>query len=334
MKLLLKQKSIMGAVVISTAALLATGFIKNKKPEAVMHTINVKTPADTKKFFSYSKDRIPFVSAHRGGPREGFPENCIATFENTLKSTYAILEIDPHFTKDSALVVMHDPTLNRTSNGTGRISDYTLAELRKLKLKDTKGKLTDYGMPTLDEALQWAKGKTILVIDAKEVPAETRVRKIMENKAEANAIVIVYSYEEAKKVYDMNKNIVMELMVPNKKKLEELDATGISWQNIIAFVTHGTPEEADIFRQVHEKGAMCIVGSSRTVDRAFMRGEIKSEAELHQKYMDIINKGADVIEADLGIEAGKALEPLLTKKSDKSKFFRKSEKPSGPVAAK
>ena len=126
----------------------------------------------------------------------------------------------------------------------------------------------------------------------------------------------------------------MELMVPNKKKLEELDATGISWQNIIAFVTHGTPEEADIFRQVHEKGAMCIVGSSRTVDRAFMRGEIKSESELHQKYMDIINNGADVIEADLGIEAGKALEPLLAKKSDKSKFFRKSEVRSAPVAAK
>ncbi len=44
---------------------------------------------------------------------------------DTLRSTYAILEIDPHFTKDSAIVVMHDNTLDRTSNGKGKIADYT-----------------------------------------------------------------------------------------------------------------------------------------------------------------------------------------------------------------
>ncbi len=334
MKAFINSKKILPAVLVSAAAFTATGFVMLKQPEAIMHTIDVKTPKDTKSFFRYSKDRIPFVSAHRGGPMEGFPENCIATFENTLKSTFAILEIDPHYTKDSAIVVMHDPTLNRTSDGTGKIADYTLAELRKFKLKNTKGKLTSYGISTLDEVLQWAKGKTILVVDAKEVPIETRVKKIEENKAEANAIVIVYSYEEAQKCYAMNKNIVMELMVPNRKKFEELNTTGIPWENIIAFVTHGTPEEADIFQLIHEKGSMCIVGSSRTVDRAYTKGEIKSETELQQKYNDIIRNGADVIEADLGIEAGKALAPLLTAKSAKYKFFKKTDRAAVAVAAK
>src|SRR5690606_23891146 len=131
-----------------------------------------------KSFFRYTPDRLPFVSAHRGGPRKGFPENCIATFENTLTHGPAILEIDPRYTRDGHIVLMHDPTLDRTTSGTGKVADHTLAEIRALRLKDTEGNLTDFGVPTLDEALQWAKGKTVLVIDAKDVPIGVRAQKV------------------------------------------------------------------------------------------------------------------------------------------------------------
>jgi glycerophosphoryl diester phosphodiesterase len=66
-----------------------------------MHIISIKDPKDIKAFFHYTPDRIPFVSSHRGGPAKGFPENCIATFENTLQKTWSILEVDPRYTKDS-----------------------------------------------------------------------------------------------------------------------------------------------------------------------------------------------------------------------------------------
>jgi len=310
-------------IVIVTACLLQ-GYVS---PQAglpgALHRIRVNSPADTKEFFRYTKDRIPFVSAHRGGPGPGYPENCIPTFEHTLQNTFAILEIDPRFTKDSAIVVMHDATLQRTSNGSGRVADYTLEQLKKLRLKDTEGKSTSFSIPTLDEVLQWAKGKTILVIDAKDVPIETRVKKIEENGAEANAIVIVYSYEDARKCYELNKNIVMELMVPNRTKLEEIDALGVPWSNIIAFVTHTRPEDASIFELIHAKGAMCIVGSSRTVDRAYVRGEITSRDSLQTQYRNILVDGADVIEADLAIEAGKAIADKVDPKSARYRFFKK-----------
>ena len=47
-----------------------------------------------------------------------------------------MIEMDPHYTKDSVLVVMHDPTLNRTSDGDGKIINYTYEELKKVRLKD------------------------------------------------------------------------------------------------------------------------------------------------------------------------------------------------------
>lgn len=289
---------------------------------ARLHTIRTKDAADLKDFFRYTPDRIPFVSAHRGGPRKGFPENCIATFENTLSHGPAILEIDPRYTKDGQIVLMHDPTLDRTTNGTGKVSDYTLEEIRKLRLKDTEGNLTDYRIPTLDEALQWAKGKTILVIDAKDVPIEARVQKILDNKAEGSAIVIAYSIADIKACYELSPDIVMEVMMGKMENVSAMDGSGVPWQNVVGFVSHNLPSDKSIFGAVHDRGAMCILGSSRNYDRDFMAGRI-SEEQLAEGYRSLIGFGADIIEADLGIEAGKALAPMQKAKSSKQKYFKK-----------
>jgi glycerophosphoryl diester phosphodiesterase len=289
------------------------------------HTIKVRNTQDLKKFFAYSQDRVPFISAHRGGPRKGFPENCIQTFENTLASTWAIMEIDPHYTKDSAIVLMHDATLERTSNGKGRVSDHTLEEVRKMKLKDLEGNLTNITVPTLDEVLEWAKGKTILVLDMKDVSIEARVKKIMEHRAEANAIVMAYSFEDAKKCYKMNPDILMEVMIPDMSKVREFDATGVPWKNVVVFVSHQLVKDPEIFEEIHKRGAMCMVGSSRNYDRSFTKGEIKSFDELAKNYIGMITpNGADIIEADLAIEVGNAIRTLQEKRgnSSKSGYFR------------
>ena len=102
---------------------------------------------------------------------EGFPENCIATFEHTLRHAFAILEIDPRYTKGGDIVLMHDASLERTTTGTGLVNEHTLKELLTLRLKDSRGMETPYRLSTLEEAIAWAQGKTILVIDQKDVPA-------------------------------------------------------------------------------------------------------------------------------------------------------------------
>src|SRR5690606_27341521 len=131
---------------------------------------------------------------------------CIATFEHTLRHTPAILEVDPRYTKDSVIVLMHDETLDRTTNGSGRVADHTWEELKKLKLKDPRGRLTPYRIPTLAEALEWAKGKTVLVLDQKDVPMEARARAVSRSNAESCAMLIVYSFDDAQRCYRMNKN--------------------------------------------------------------------------------------------------------------------------------
>ena len=308
-------------ILVAISLLFLAAFTGSPAPKA-FHRIDIQSAQQLKDFFHYTKDRIPFLSSHRGGPIKGFPENCLATFDNTLSHTWSMMEMDPHYTKDSILVVMHDPTLNRTSDGHGKIIDYTYEELKKVRLKDPMGNVTGYGISTLDEVLEWAKGKTILVVDMKEVSIETRVKKIQEHHVQNNAIVIAYSFDDAKRCYAMDKNIIMEVMMPDKQAVASFDSTGVSWQNVVAFVTHTQPKDKGIFELIHSKGAMCIMGSSRSVDKDFAAGKIKGVDELEKQYHALISEGADIIEADMGIEAGAALEKIKPSKSSKSKYFK------------
>src|SRR5262245_25744058 len=138
-------------------------------PSVRLHWIDPQSAAGLQQLLRRTAEPLPLVSAHRGGPQRDFPENCLATFENTLRHSFAMLEIDPRMTKDGAIVLHHDATLERTTNGRGRVVDHTLAELKQLRLKDNDGKVTEHQIPTLDEALEWARGKTVLVLDQKDV---------------------------------------------------------------------------------------------------------------------------------------------------------------------
>ncbi len=108
------------------------------------------------------------VVAHRGDWRNA-PENSIKAIENCIAMQVDIVEIDVRKTKDDKLVLMHDATIDRTTNGKGKVSDYTLDELQQFYLKDNQGgknaAVSIYKIPTLEDALLAAKGKVMLNLD-------------------------------------------------------------------------------------------------------------------------------------------------------------------------
>ena len=294
----------------------------SSSPPSLLHTIKPPNPQSLRELFRYTGEPMRFVSAHRGGAQQKFPENCIATFENTLQHTFAIMEIDLHYTKDGAIVVHHDTKLDRTTTGKGRVVELTLQELKELRLKDTEGLVTEFQIPTIDDVLQWARGKTILVLDQKDVPIEVCVRKIEEHRAEAYAMLIVYSFKNAQKCYKLNKNIMMEVMIPNRERFYEFDKTGIPWSNVIAFVGHTPPRDKELLQMIHAKGACCMVGTSRNLDREIIVNRASGNALVEQQYRALLQWGADVIETDLPREVGKLLYSETAIPASKSQFFR------------
>ena len=90
------------------------------------------------------------VWAHRGA--SGYaPENTLEAFELAMRMGAYGIELDVHRTKDGKLVVIHDETVNRTSNATGYIKDYTCQELKKLDFSNSMSEFKNTRIPTLRE---------------------------------------------------------------------------------------------------------------------------------------------------------------------------------------
>lgn len=104
------------------------------------------------------------VMAHRGG-FVNTPENSMSAIENSTNLGVDIVEMDVRLSKDGHLVIMHDNTIDRTTNGSGLVSDYTLAELKQFKLLMPNGAVSDEFIPSLREVLAYSKGKMHLFID-------------------------------------------------------------------------------------------------------------------------------------------------------------------------
>ena len=105
------------------------------------------------------------VISHRGDWRN-WPENSIPAIESIIKMGVDMMELDVKMTKDSVLVLMHDQTINRMTNGKGYISDMTYDSLMTFKLKRAHNVTTDsLRIPTLREALLCCKDRILVNVD-------------------------------------------------------------------------------------------------------------------------------------------------------------------------
>ncbi|WP_199521070.1 glycerophosphodiester phosphodiesterase family protein [Jiangella anatolica] len=119
-------------------------------------------------YLDHGPDAGVMVIAHRGYWR-GAPENSIAAVEQAIERGAHVVEIDVQRTADGHLVLMHDTTVDRTTNGTGAVSSLTLAQIKALRLKEHLGgaqaAVTDHQVPTLEEALAVVKDRAMVNLD-------------------------------------------------------------------------------------------------------------------------------------------------------------------------
>ncbi|MEK3910014.1 glycerophosphodiester phosphodiesterase family protein [Paenibacillus sp. FSL H7-0331] len=94
------------------------------------------------------------IVGHRGY-KSSYPENTLLAFQKSLEMGVDVLEFDLRFSKDKVIMVIHDETLDRTTNGSGKVSDYTMAELQQLDAGGWFGKpFEGLKIPTFEELCQ------------------------------------------------------------------------------------------------------------------------------------------------------------------------------------
>ena len=281
-----------------------------------IHVLKIKNVKQLHDFFKYRENDRPLISGHRGGIVPGFPENSIEAFENTLKHTPAFFEIDPRITKDSVIVLVHDATLDRTTTGTGKVIDYTWEELQKLHLKDHLGNETPYKIPTLEEAIKWSKGKTVINLDKKDVPLAMTAAIIKKHKATAHVMVTVHTAEQARYYYDQNNKQMFSAFIRTTEEFEAFEEEGIPWSQIMAYLGPlSKPENKALYDLLHDRGVKVMISAAPSYDK------LEDPEERKSAYIRTIEEGADVIESDLPIEVGVALESVYRRANSNQKYF-------------
>lgn len=141
-----------------------------------------------------SQDRTRII-AHRGASAYA-PENTLASFKKAIELGADILELDVHQTKDSHLVVIHDASVNRTTNGKGNVNDLTLEQIKTLDAGSWFSKeFTGEKIPTLNEVFNITPDSVTLLIELKygsdEYPGieERLIQLIREQNAEQRVIL-------------------------------------------------------------------------------------------------------------------------------------------------
>lgn len=242
-------------------------------------------------FMKWHPQREPWISAHRGNPMKDFPENAIETFEHILLYYPCFIECDVRLSKDGHLVMMHDDTLDRTTTGSGPVSDYSLDELKKLYLKDPGGNVTGFRIPTFAQVLIWAKHRAVLTVDIKRDVAFSRViQAIRQHNAEGQVIIITYSIDDAKTVHHLAPDLMISASAGNMKTLDLLFQTNIPAENLCVFTGVSEPEP-DVYDALHKKGIRTILGTMHNLDqRAAVRGP--------EVYRKLYANGADILATD------------------------------------
>lgn len=169
------------------------------------------------------------ITGHRGGAGLG-PENSLECIRKGIEAGATSIEIDVHITADNEIVVCHDPTVDRTTNGSGAINEMTLKEIKELRLIE-KGKtkwqrltggtnpVTDQQIPTLQEVLDIVDGRVELLLEIKRKKGDNKgiEERVLEILKENNALsyTAIQSFDDSvlETLYALDNSLHLEKLL-------------------------------------------------------------------------------------------------------------------------
>lgn len=175
-------------VIFLLGASLVGSTIESRISRETMETgVSVESSTPFERIKRQMEDHSPsadlLVVSHRGQWREA-PENSLPAIDEAIKDGAEIVEIDVRLTKDGIPVLMHDVTIDRMTNGTGRVNSMTLAELKSFHLRAANGggsaTITRQTIPTLMEAMNVSKNRAMVNLD-KAWPIREEVLSVLDS---------------------------------------------------------------------------------------------------------------------------------------------------------
>lgn len=230
--------------------------------------------ADLASFFDCMRENGKVaISAHRGGPEDGYAENTIPTFQHTIDAGFALLEMDIRQSADGKLFLYHDDELGRVGVGSGKVDDMNWDQLTKVVLKDNSGTTTTQHMPLFADVLKWAKDKKVIIqVDFKRgLPFAPVIDMIRKNGMAQRVVLISYTTGQAKRL----RQLAPEMMIsaggqrsgPIAQILQDSSKAG-SARYFLAWMGTDSVKPAR-YAQLRRMGIEPIQGTMGHLDRFF-----------------------------------------------------------------
>ena len=238
---------------------------------------------------------VTLLQAHRAGDRPGAAENSLGAIEASMADGAVFIEIDVARTADGVLVLMHDRTLERTTDGQGRVVDTGYEDFAALRLEDVDGRVLSEAPPTLAEALDALAGRGIAQIDLKGVDVATIARAIDAADAADRSIVITPSIEDTIALHRALPEVMFSVGIDEPEDLDRLVDAGVDLSRAQAWLGTGTGNPA-----------LDAMLAQRAVETSY--GDFRGEREGTVDYRLLADNGAEVISVDNVPAAAAALQ--------------------------
>ena len=176
-----------------------------------------------------SVDPIKIV-AHRGA--SGYaPENTVAAFDKAIEMNADFIEVDVQRSKDGKLVIIHDPTVDRTTDGAGKVKDLTLKQLKRLDAGSWKGsQFKGEKIPTFEEIIKRYRKKTGILMDVKypkrypgieKQIAEILKKHKLEQPKKGEIIIQSFNHKSMKKMKQLLPKVPIGVLITKKAHTKE-----------------------------------------------------------------------------------------------------------------
>lgn len=246
------------------------------------------------------------VVAHRGDWRNA-PENSLLAIRNAIDQGVDIIEIDVQRTRDGHLIIMHDQTVDRTTDGKGYVKDMPLDSVRKLHLRNGLGRITRHMVPTLEEAMLAVKGKAMVNLDKCYDFMNEAYAVLMKTGTVNHALFKgTASATEIRKAYGSILNKVFYIGIVDLDKPDALTTLNELQRQIkpIAFELIFSQDTVKVFKAlktVRANGARLWINSLWASLNAGHDDDLAETDEVNS-YGWIVRQGATVIQTDRPVE--------------------------------
>jgi glycerophosphoryl diester phosphodiesterase len=227
---------------------------------------------------------FPMVCAHRG-VHNSVPENSLAGIQAAIENDIPIVEIDIRQTKDSELVLMHDATIDRTSNGTGLVSNMTVEELQSFYLKKPNGSISLEIIPTLKDVFILNRGKVYFDLDIDKKAIYSKVEDLVD----------LYGMSEQVFYYSSESNVIDDILrdggvaMPILKSQQDIDLYEV--RDVMLVHLNSTTVEQAYLTQVK-------ANDWKTFKNAYVNSSNSPAKDNYNELKILVEAGIDLVQTD------------------------------------